>query len=123
MDANIAENAGCLLVAEYVDEGGEPTGSPVAIGQLVPTRPVADYVDTGNASGGFRDFTILLKNDCVVSVCGHGLRLFPSAVPGTGGSYGVIEHTGGKEVLVALFGVPEVVGIFSGEIRADRKTA
>jgi hypothetical protein len=117
------ENTGCLLVAEYVDDLGEPTGSQVAVGEVVPTRAVASYLDIVSAGGGIRDFTILLKDDRIVSVRGEGLRLFPSAVPGGGGSCGVIAHAGGEEILIALFSIPEVVGIFSGEIRSDRKIA
>src|SRR5579883_3249766 len=110
MSDNVAVKTECSLVAEYVDDAGEPTGSPVAVGQVVPTWAVASYVDTWDAGGDVRDFTILLKDDRIVSVHGHGLRMFPSTVPGGGGSYGVIEHTAGEEVLVALFSISEVVG-------------
>ncbi len=123
MNDHSAENTGCLLVAEYVDDAGEPTGSPVTVGQGVPTRPVGSYVDTWDAGGDIRDFTILRKDDRIVSVRGHGLRMFAPAVPGGGGSYGVIEHARGEEVLAASFSIPDVVGIFSGEIRPDRRIA
>jgi hypothetical protein len=123
MSEYVAVKTECSLVAEYVDDAGEPTGSPVAVGEVVPTRAVASYVDTCDAGGDVRDFTILLKDDRIVSVRGHGLRMFPPTVPGGGGSYGVIERSRGEEILVALFSIPEVVGIFSGEIRSDRKIA
>jgi hypothetical protein len=112
-----------LLVAEYIDDAGEATGSQIAVGQVVPTQLVADYIEAVSAGGCIRDFTVLLKDDRVVSVRGHGLRMYAPTGPGGGGSYGVIAHTDGEEVLVALFSISEVVGIFSGEIRADRKIA
>jgi hypothetical protein len=123
MSVDVAVKTECLLVAEYVDDLGEPTGSQVSIAQVVPTRAVASYLDMGSAGGVVREFTILLKDDRIVSVRGEGLRLFPCAVPGGGGSYGIVAHAGGEEILVALFSIPEVVGIFSGEIRSDRKIA
>lgn len=123
MSEHTAENTGCLLVAEYVDDSGAATEAQVTLAQDVGTNVVASYIDIGVVGAGVRDFTILLKDDRIVSVRGDGLRLFASPVPGGGGSYGVITHADGEEVLVALFSIPEVVGIFSGEIRADRKIA
>src|SRR5690242_3914033 len=123
MSDSVAVKTECSLVAEYVDDPGEPTGAPVALGHVVPTRAVASYLDVGSTGGVIRDFTILLKDERIVTVRGEGLRLFPSAAPGGGGSYGIIAHAGGEEVLIALFSIPEVVGIFSGEIRSDRKIA
>lgn len=123
MSDHAAENAGVLLVAEYVDDSGQPTGAPIAVGQGVPTRAVASYLDMANAGGGIIDFTVLLKDERIVSVRGEGLRVYPSSVPGGGGSYGIIAHAGGEEILIALFSIPEVVGIFSGEIRSERKIA
>ncbi len=123
MNDYAAVKTGCTLVAEYVDDPGEVTGSQVTVGQVVRTQLVAEYIDTGTADGWSRDFTVLLKDDRVVSVRGHGLRMFPPTGPGGGGSYGVIAYADGEEVLVALFSIPEVVGIFSGEIRSDRKIA
>jgi hypothetical protein len=123
MNDQIAENSGCVLVAEYVDDSEAGEESQASTGQVVGTRLVASYLDAENPAGAPRDFTILLKDDRVVTVHGHGLRMFPPTVPGTGGSYGVVAQADGEEVLIALFSIPEVVGIFSGEIRPDRKIA
>ena len=123
MNRYSSENAGCLLVAEYVDEAKAVTEPHASLGQVVATQIVAEYIDTGTTGECIRDFTILLKDDRVLSVRGHGLRMFPPTGPGVAGSYGVICHADGEQVLVALFSIPEVVGIFAGEIRSDRRIA
>jgi hypothetical protein len=123
MRDQVSATTECLLVAEYVDDAGEPTGSEFGIAEVVPTRAIASYIDEGSMGGGIREYTILLKDDRIVSVRGEGLRFFAPSVPGGTGAYGIIVHAGGDEVLIALFTAPEVVGIFSGEIRLDRKSA
>lgn len=41
----------------------------------------------------------------------------PGAGTVDGGSYEVLSHVGGAAVLVPLFPVTEVIGVFSGDIR------
>jgi hypothetical protein len=123
MTSHVGANSGCLLVAEYVDESEIPADPAVHIGEAVRSHVVASYLDVWSEDEGIRDFTVLLKDDRTVSVRGHGLKLFQPTVPGESGSYGVVVQAAGEEVLVALFKTNEVVGIFSGEIRSDRRIA
>jgi hypothetical protein len=123
MTDHIGANHGCLLVGEYVDESEIPPDSTFHIGEVIRPHVVSSYLDLGGGDEEVKEFTVLLKDDRMVSVRGHGLKLFPPTVPGEGGSYGVIVHAAGEEVLVALFRTLEVVGIFSGEIGPDRKIA
>ncbi len=116
-------NTGCLLVAEYVDEAEIPADPAIPVGEVVRPHVVASYLDFWSTGQGIKDFTVLLKDDRVVSVRGHSLKIFPPSIPGESGSYGVVIQSAGEEVLVALFKIFEVIGIFSGKIGPDRKTA
>lgn len=116
-------DVGCLLVGEYVDEGEPPTGFAAHRGEVVRPQIVADYLDLWGRVEDAKEFTVLLRDGRVVNVRGQGLKHLPAAVSGDSGSYGVVIHTGGEEVLVALFKIPDVVGIFHGEMRSDRKIA
>ena len=63
-------------------------------------------------------FTVLLRDKRTVTVIGHALRYVQNAANQTDyGSYGILSRAGGDEVLVALFRVSEVIGVFSGDIR------
>ena len=123
MTSHVGANRGCLLVAEYVDELEIPVDPAVHVGEVVRPHVVASYLDVGSADEEIKDFTVLLKDNRIVSVRGHGLKHLPPTVPGESGSYGIIIRTASEEVIVALFKTLEVVGIFSGEIRPDRKSA
>jgi hypothetical protein len=113
--------AGCRLVGEYVDEAEEPT-TPAARGEVVRPQVVADHLDLWGLADGIKEFTVLLTDGRVVAVRGHALKQLPPA-GGDGGSYGVVVRTASAEELVALFRIADVVGIFHGELRPDRKTA
>ncbi len=116
-------NVGCFLVGEYVDEAELPANPAFSHGEIVRPQIVANYRDLWARDDSFKEFTVLLKDGRVVTVRGQGLKHFPAAVNGESGSYGVIARTGDEEVLIALFQVLEVVGIFHGEVRSDRKIA
>ncbi|MGL4423621.1 MAG: hypothetical protein ACRCZF_23390 [Gemmataceae bacterium] len=63
-------------------------------------------------------FTVLLRDQRTVTVYGHALKYFENPANTTDyGSYGILARvTGGGEVLVALFRVSEVIGVFSGDL-------
>ena len=94
-----------------------------SLGQVVATQIVAEYMTQGPQGECIRDFTILLKDDRVLSVRGHGLRMFPPRALELRARTESSRHADGEEVLVALFSILEVVGIFAGEIRSDRRIA
>lgn len=123
MTSQINVDVDCLLVGEYVDEGEPPTKPVSQRGEVVRSRIVANYLDVGGKDVGIREFTVLLKDGGVVAVRGHGLKHWPPTVTGESGSYGVVVRTGSEEVLIALFKILDVVGIFHGELRSDRKIA
>ena len=114
---------GCLLVGEYIDEAELPANVAIHQGEVVRPRIVADFLDLWGRDDGIKEFTVLLKDGRVVAVRGHGLKHWPTTVPGESGSYGVVVQTAGQETVIALFKAVEVVGIFHGEMRSDRKTA
>jgi hypothetical protein len=71
-----------------------------------------------------KPFTVLLRDNRVVTVNGHALKYVQNASnPSDYGSYGVLMRAGEGEVLVALFPVREVTGIFSGAIQMPRESA
>ena len=71
-----------------------------------------------SSAGDGNRFTVLLRDKRTVTVFGHALKYIQNASNSTDyGSYGILSRTDGGEVLVALFRVEEVIGVFSGDIR------
>src|ERR1022692_2450751 len=119
MTNNANAIVGCNLIGEYVDESEVPADIAFHHGEVVRPQVVANYLDDAE----IKEFTVLLNDGRVVSVRGHRLTQLPPTVPGETGSYGVIVRTGGAEAIIALFKILDVVGIFHGEMRSDRKIA
>jgi hypothetical protein len=115
-------HAGCLLVGEYVDEAELPANLAFHPREVVRPQVVASYLDLWGRDDG-KEFTVLLKDGRVVAVRGQGLKLLPGSQTGDGLVYGIVTRMSGEEVFVALFKSSEVVGIFHGEMRPDRKIA
>lgn len=114
---------GCSLVGEYVDEAELPANLVFHQGEAVRTHVVGDYLDYWANGDETKEFTVLLKDGRALTVLGHRLKHWPTTIPGESGSYGVVMRSAGKEVLVALFKIVEVIGIFHGEIQSERKNA
>lgn len=125
MTDRIRAEAGCLLIGEYVDEGDSPSNLAAHRSEVVRPHVVAKHLDVwGKEEAHIREFTVLLKDGRMLSVQGHGIKQFPlPSSDGDNSAYGIIIRTGGEEVLVGLFKVFEVVGIFNGEVLTDRKSA
>jgi hypothetical protein len=116
-------NVGCLVVGEYVDEAEPPANLAFHRGEVVRSQVVANYLDLWGRDEGIMEFTVLLKDGRVVAVRGHCLKHWPPTLAGESGSYGIVLRIADEEVVVALFKMLEVIGIFHGEMRSDRKTA
>jgi hypothetical protein len=115
--------AGCSLVGEYVDEGELPE-APRAKAEVERPRLVASYLDLWGRDDGTKEFTVLLRDRRTVTVRGHALKYLQIASnPTDCGSYGVLLRSGESEILVALFRVSEVTGVFSGNIRVSGESA
>lgn len=123
MTDHSSADVGCHLVGEYVDEAELPANVAFHRGEVVRPQIVASHLDVWGSDDGIKEFIVLLKDGRTLAVRGHCLRHWPSTVPGESGSYGVVVRSGGEEVLVALFKIIEVVGVFHGEMRPDRKIA
>jgi hypothetical protein len=113
----------CLLIGEYVDEGEVPPNLQTHRGEVVRSEVIGAFVDDAGKPVAIQEFTVLLKDNRTVIVRGHCLKHFPPTPSGENGSYGVIVRVGSEELLVGLFHMVDVVGIFNGEIRSDRKIA
>jgi len=73
---------------------------------------------SSSLAGDRNRFTVLLRDKRTVTVFGHALKYVQNASNQTDyGSYGILSRTDSGEVLVALFRVSEVIGVFSGDIR------
>jgi hypothetical protein len=71
-----------------------------------------------SSAGEGNRFTVLLRDQRTVTVFGHTLQYVQNtANPTDHGSYGILSRADGTEVLVALFRVSEVIGVFSGDLR------
>jgi hypothetical protein len=109
---------GCRYLGEFVEEAELP---PNAVGQrseVVRPQLVYSFLELCPQTDGTRLFTILLKDGRTVSVRGHALKQWPPTIRGDCGSYGVVMRAASDEILVALFRIGEVVGIFNGGVRS-----
>lgn len=129
MTSHTNADAGCLLVGEFVEEAELPEAL-ASLGNALPSkarverRLVASYLDLGSRDDGIKDFTVLLHDKRIVTVRGHALQYVQNASnPTDCGSYGVLLHGGEGAVLVALFRVSEVTGVFSGNLRVSDEKA
>jgi hypothetical protein len=75
------------------------------------------------AAGEENRFIVLLGDQRTITVSGHALTYVPGAHPNDQGSYGILSRTPSGEVLVALFRVTEVIGVFRGDIQEPLGTA
>jgi len=124
VDNQVRIEVDCLHVGEYLDEAESPPNVTAHQAEVVRSRFVANYIDIGSGEVVIKEFTVLLKDGRIVSVYGNGLKYFPTpTVNGESGSYGIITRTGGEEVINAFFKVIDVIGIFHGKVRSDRKIA
>jgi hypothetical protein len=111
-------NVGCLLVGEYMDEAASASNAVACSGEVVRPQLVASYVDLWATHDGMKDFTVLLRDNRIVTVRGHG----PKYVQDTSnseeaGSYAILAPSESGDITVAFFRVGEVTGIFCGNIR------
>jgi hypothetical protein len=118
-------NVGCLLVGEYVDEGEVPEAlahhrdAQPSKAEIERPRVVGSYLDLWGREDGVKEFTVLLRDNRVATVRGHALKYVQGNTANAQdfGSYGILWRAAEGEVLVGLFRVAEVTGIFSGEMR------
>ena len=119
MTNHVSATAGCLLVAEYVDEAECPANLAFHRGEVLRPHVVANFLDVWGRDDSMRQFTVLFKDGRVVVVRGHSLKHeLPRA-----NVYSIAARISGEEVIVALFKSDDVAGIFHGEVRPDRKIA
>lgn len=116
-------------VTPYRGEGGLVVPTPAAPNGAPPSTCSVSFTNTpseqqlemrfsrSSASEGTR-FTVLLRDQRAVAIVGHAVQFVPGmpANANDSGSYGILSRASGTEVLVALFRVSEVIGVFSGEL-------
>jgi hypothetical protein len=116
-------------VTPYRGEGEIVVPPPIAPECVPPSTCYVSFTNTpseqqlemrfsrSSAGDGSR-FTVLLRDNRTVTVFGHALKYIQgmSSNPNDSGSYGILSRVGGAEVLVALFRVSEVTGVFSGDL-------
>jgi hypothetical protein len=122
-------------VTPYRGEGEIVVPAPVSENRVQPSTCHVAFTNTPtdqrlevrfsrSSAGDGNRFTVLLRDNRTVSVTGHALKYLQNASnPSDFGSYGILSHVGGAEVLVALFPVKEVTGVFIGEIRESGGSA
>ncbi|SRR6266545_1329952 len=110
----------CQMVGEFVAEAEVPPDLVGTSAEVCPTEIVASYVAYGIPNDGVKEFTVLLRDNRVVTVRGSGLRYIRKV---THESYAILAPATGGEVIVALFPIGMVTGIFSGEMRLPRESA
>jgi hypothetical protein len=111
----------CDRFIEFTHEAEVPVELLGASGEPVPTELVATYDAYGVRDDAVKEFTVLLRDNRVVTVQGHGLKYLQNpANPNDYGSYAVLGPGEGGEVVVALFRVSEVTGIFNGTVGHPR---
>ena len=114
----------CQMVGEFVHEAEVPADLLGTSGEVCRTEIVASYCDDGIRDEAVKDFTVLLRDNRVVTVQGSGLRYLQNpGNPSDYGSYAILGPGGEGAVVVALFRVSEVTGIFSGAMDQPRQSA
>ncbi len=117
-------------VTPYRGEGEIVVPPPISPNCLPPSTCYVSFTNTpseqqldmrfsrSSAGEGSR-FTVLLRDKRTVTVFGHAVQYVPGMQSNSNdsGSYGILSRVGGTEVLVALFRVSEVIGVFSGDLR------
>jgi hypothetical protein len=115
-------------VTPYRGEGEIVVPPPISSNDVAPSTCYVSFTNTASEqqlemrfsrssnSDGTR-FTVLLRDKRIVTVFGHELKYVPNASnPSDYGSYGILSRVGDTEVLVALFRVSEVIGVFTGRL-------
>jgi hypothetical protein len=123
MANNSNAEGGCQFIGEYVDAADLSSKPALGRGEVVRPKIVADYLENWGQDQSFKEFTILLKDGRVVAVRGHGLKHMPANGAVEIDCFGIYVRSGDQETIVGLFKSLEVVGIFHGELRPDRKIA
>lgn len=113
-------------VTPYRGEGEVVVPSPLSPNCSLPSTCYVTFTNTPSeqqlqirfsrsAAGDGNRFTVLLRDQRTVTVYGQTLKYIQNpSNPTDCGSYGILSGGFGGEVLAALFGVSEVIGVFSG---------
>jgi hypothetical protein len=120
MAHDINATVDCQMVGEFVAEGEVPPELVGTSAEICPTEIVASYEHYGIPNDAVKEFTVLLRDNRVVTVRGSGLRYIRKV---THESYAIVAPATGGEAIVALFPIAMVTGIFSGELRNPRESA
>jgi hypothetical protein len=124
MTPNLGANVERVLIGEFVDEAEPSSGPACGRGEVDRSCVLGPYIDGGSSEEAIKPFTVLLKDNRVVTVRGCGLKYLANAGnPSDYGSYAVLAPAAGGEAIVALFRVSEVTGIFSGNMPLPRESA
>jgi len=130
MTKDTCENVSPVIIGDFVDNGSLVTAPrngrqrPISEAAVEYPRLVGDIVEYGSPAGKLREFTVLLNDNREVVIRGHAIEHRPGdAATNDQGSYGVVMHSGGRDVLVALFRANEIRGIFDGAVRVSRTSA
>ncbi|MBY0459974.1 MAG: hypothetical protein K2V38_21870 [Gemmataceae bacterium] len=122
-------------VTPYRGEGEVVVPPPHSPNRSPPSTCYVSFINTPSeqhlemrfarsTAGDGNRFTVLLRDQRTVTVYGHALKYIQNASNQTDyGSYGILSRGSGDEVLVALFRVSEVVGVFSGDLRESGGSA
>ncbi len=79
---------------------------------------------SSSSAGDGNRFTVLLRDKRTVTVIGHSLKYLQNASDhADNGSHGILSRMDSGEVLVGLFRVSDVIGVFSGDIREPEGSA
>jgi hypothetical protein len=125
MAQSIGVNTGVFFVGEIVAENEIAAKSgPESASQAQRTEFIGTFDDSGAGDIDSMQFKVLLQDNRVVTVRGHGLRYLQNpSNPSDLGSYAILSRNHQEEVLVALFRVSAVTGIFTGGLEAARASA
>lgn len=120
--SNRGVNVDCRLMSEYVDEGEVPANLDCHPGEPVRTRLIADYLDAGSQGDDMTDFTVMMTGNQVISVRGNALKVINPGEAGGAAHYAILRRLAAEEIVVALFPVSSVHGIFSGSIQVSNQS-
>ena len=113
-----------IVVPPPLSPNGAPPSTCYVSFTNTPSEQQMEMRFSRSSAGDGNRFTVLLRDKRSVTVHGHALEYVQNASnPADYGSYGILSRAAGTDVLVALFRVSEVIGVFSGDLHEPEGSA
>src|SRR5262245_26845078 len=123
MTPSINATVECELIGEFTDDASalRSTSEMLASnGEIVSTNILAEFTDDAavqfSETAAARNFVVLLKSySHAITVRGHEVNYLSQEKMGSATSFAIVAREGDEEIIVAMFPMSEVIGIYEGD--------